>query len=45
MNVTTVSQALERLKLSESTENQLFLVYNAVDVGKVFTKTFEKSQK
>ena len=25
--------------------NQLFFVYNAVDVGKVFTKTFQKFQK
>ena len=40
-NVRTVSQALEqrreRLKLSEYN--------NAVDVGKVFTKTFQKFQK
>ena len=40
VNVTTVSQALEqqreRLELSES---------NEADVGKVFTKTFQKFQK
>ena len=46
VNVTTVSQALEqqraRLKLSESPKINFFPVYNAVGVGKVFIKTFQK---
>ena len=44
-NVTTVSQALEqqkrKIKIVRINLKSTFFVYNAVDVGNVFTKTFQ----